>query len=92
MLPLGVHWPSREVMTDVFLASPPAVSAKSALFIAWGQLLTYDLALFKDNSSEPFDVPCNDGGKHVCACADDTRLLIADWLRLWTARCPVFVP
>lgn len=57
----------REVMTDVFLASPPAVSPKSALFIAWGQLLTYDLALIKDNSSEPFDVPCNDGTKQNAA-------------------------
>lgn len=48
-------------MTDVFLPSPPALSTKSALFIAWGQLLTYDISLTMDNSSEPFDVPCNDG-------------------------------
>lgn len=48
-------------MTDVFLPSPPALSTKSALFLAWGQLLTYDLSLTADNSSEPFDVPCNDG-------------------------------
>ncbi|CAM9311137.1 unnamed protein product [Ectocarpus fasciculatus] len=52
---------AREVMTDVFLASPPAVSTESALFVAWGQLLTYDLSLTVDNSSEPFDIACNDG-------------------------------
>ena len=45
----------------MFLPSPPALSTKSALFIAWGQLLTYDISLTRDNSSEPFDVPCNDG-------------------------------
>ncbi|CAM9150376.1 unnamed protein product [Ectocarpus sp. 12 AP-2014] len=52
---------AREVMTDVFLASPPAVSTESVLFVAWGQLLTYDLSLTVDNSSEPFDIACNDG-------------------------------
>ncbi|CAM9145144.1 unnamed protein product [Ectocarpus sp. 8 AP-2014] len=52
---------AREVMTDVFLTSPPAVSTESALFVAWGQLLTYDLSLTVDNSSEPFDIACNDG-------------------------------
>lgn len=51
----------REVTTDVFLSSPPTMSTQSALFIAWGQLLTYDLSLTQDNSSEPFDAPCNDG-------------------------------
>eukprot|EP00752_Nemacystus_decipiens_P002581 g2416.t2 len=51
---------AREVLTDVFLPSPPALSTKSALFVAWGQLLTYDIALTSDNSSEPFDIPCND--------------------------------
>lgn len=45
----------------MFLSSPPTLSTKSALFVAWGQLLTYDLSLTVDNSSEPFDVPCNYG-------------------------------
>ena len=51
---------NREVTTDVFQASSAAVSIKSALFVAWGQLLTYDISLTIDNSTEPFDVPCND--------------------------------
>lgn len=57
-------------MTDVFLASPPAVSTESALFVAWGQLLTYDLSLTVDNSSEPFDIACNDGerGRRSVSC------------------------
>lgn len=45
----------------MFLESPPALSTMSALFIGWGQLLTFDLALTSDNSSEPFDIACNDG-------------------------------
>lgn len=48
-------------MTEVFLSSTPATSTRSALFVAWGQLLTYDMHLNVDNSSEPFTVPCNDG-------------------------------
>ncbi|CAM9534507.1 unnamed protein product [Ascophyllum nodosum] len=48
------------VTTDIFLTSSAAISTKSALFVAWGQLLTYDLSLTIDNSTEPFDVPCND--------------------------------
>ncbi|CAM9513650.1 unnamed protein product, partial [Ectocarpus sp. 13 AM-2016] len=51
----------RQVMTDVFLESPPALSTMSALFIGWGQLLAFDLSLTSDNSSEPFDIDCNDG-------------------------------
>lgn len=46
-------------MTDVSLTSTASLSFKSALFVAWGQLLSYDLALTQDNTSEPFDVPCN---------------------------------
>lgn len=65
----------REVTTEVFLASPPAVSTKSALFIAWGQLLTYDLALTSDNASEPFDVPCNEGEKKEVEADVPCRLL-----------------
>lgn len=53
----------REVLSDVFLPSNPELSTKSALFIAWGQLLTYDLSLTRDNASEPFDVPCSAVGE-----------------------------
>lgn len=49
-------------MTEVFRSSKAAVSSKSALFVAWGQLLTYDMALTVDNTSEPFDIDCDDGG------------------------------
>ncbi|CAN0025010.1 unnamed protein product [Ectocarpus sp. 6 AP-2014] len=52
---------ARQVMTDVFLESPPALSTMSALFIGWGQLLAFDLSLTSDNSSEPLDIDCNDG-------------------------------
>lgn len=48
-------------MTDVFLSSARGVSSKSALFVAWGQLLVYDLFLTVDGV-ESFDVPCDDGG------------------------------
>ena len=48
----------------MFLTSTASLMAKSALFVAWGQLVTYDLSLTRDNASEPFDVPCN-------AAADD---------------------
>ena len=46
----------------MFLSSTAAVSSKSSLFVAWGQLLTYDLSLTSDNASEPFDIACDDGG------------------------------
>eukprot|EP00904_Undaria_pinnatifida_P011031 jgi/Undpi1/7058/HiC_scaffold_21.g09532.m1 len=49
-------------MNDVFLSSTAKVSTKSALFVAWGQLLTYDISLTVDNASDPFDVACDDGG------------------------------
>lgn len=48
-------------MTNVFLASSPAVSTKSTLFVAWGQMLTFDLSLTVDNISEPFNAPCDSG-------------------------------
>lgn len=47
-------------MSEVFLASNAAISTKSALFVAWGQLLTYDLSYTIDNTTEPFDITCND--------------------------------
>lgn len=52
-------------MTDVFLYSTATVSTKSALFVAWGQLLTYDISLTVDNVSEPFDIACDDGSRSV---------------------------
>ncbi|CAM9820602.1 unnamed protein product, partial [Ectocarpus sp. 4 AP-2014] len=55
---------AREVMTDVFLTSTAGLSAKSSLFIAWGQLLTYDLALTVANGTESLDVPCNDADQN----------------------------
>ncbi|CAM9319824.1 unnamed protein product, partial [Pylaiella littoralis] len=68
---------AREVMTDVFLTSTPAVSSKNALFVAWGQLVTFDLHLTQDNDTEPLPVPCNfadgDGGTDIwCPLGDDS--------------------
>ncbi|CAB1101232.1 unnamed protein product [Ectocarpus sp. CCAP 1310/34] len=53
------------MMTDVFLSSPPKVSEMNTVFIAWGQLLLLDLSYTVDNSSEPFDIACDDGGGSV---------------------------
>ncbi|CBJ27734.1 peroxidase [Ectocarpus siliculosus] len=55
----------RELMTDVFLSSPPSVSDMNAVSIAWGQLLLLDLSYTVDNSSEPFEIACDDGGGSV---------------------------
>ena len=65
----------------MFLSSPPAVSTESALFIAWGQLLTYDLSLTQDNSSEPFDVPCDDGERRWLAgvCVSLSYVFFPEW-------------
>ena len=52
----------REIMTGIFLSSTATLSTKSVVFVAWGQLLTYDLSLTIDNGSEPFDIACDDGG------------------------------
>lgn len=49
-------------MTEVFLACPGLHSPHSALFVAWAQLISIDISLIKDNASEPFPVPCDDGG------------------------------
>lgn len=48
-------------MTNIFSSSTATLSTTSALFVAWGQLLTYDISLTIDNVSEPFDIAC-DGG------------------------------
>lgn len=52
-------------MTDVYRSSPPSVTDMNAVSIAWGQLLLYDLSLNVDNTSEPFDIPCDDGGGSI---------------------------
>ena len=49
----------RQVLSEVFLATPPSSSATSALFVGWGLLVGYDLFLNVDNSSEPLDIACN---------------------------------
>lgn len=51
----------RELMRHVFLASPPDVTHNlNAIAVGWGQLLLLDLSLTTDNSSEPFNIPCDD--------------------------------
>lgn len=45
--------------------SAAAVTAtQNALFVAWGQLVAFDMFLNRDNETtdEAFDVPCDDGG------------------------------
>lgn len=78
---------SREVMTDVFLESPPALSTMSALFIGWGQLLAFDLSLTSDNSSEPLDIDCNDGesGREESCCGGQERGRVLGF-RPWTSH------
>lgn len=49
-------------MTEVFLSTQGNTSSHSALFVAWAQLITIDIALMNDNSSELFSVPCDNGG------------------------------
>lgn len=47
-------------MRDLFLASPPDVThGMNAIAVAWGQLLLIDLSFTMDNSSEPFNIPCD---------------------------------
>eukprot|EP00904_Undaria_pinnatifida_P011028 jgi/Undpi1/7055/HiC_scaffold_21.g09529.m1 len=83
-------------MSDVFMSSTATVSTKSALFVAWGQLLTYDMSLTVDNASEPFDIACDDGGGGVdvwCplgAVSDDIRFDRSDAaVGLDSVRSPV---
>ena len=57
-LPAG-QWLPREVLSEVFLSTPPSSSATSALFVGWGLLLGYDLCLNEDNASEPLNIDCN---------------------------------
>lgn len=52
---------SREVTTEVFLSTSSVVTPQSALFVAWGQLMSFDLFLNADDAAEAFDVPCNVG-------------------------------
>lgn len=51
----------REVMSDVFLATPATSAPQSVLFVAWGQLVSFDIFRNSDNASEPYDEPCSDG-------------------------------
>ena len=48
-------------MSDVFLATPATSAPQSALFVAWGQLVSFDIFRNFDNASEPYDEPCSDG-------------------------------
>lgn len=52
----------RELTSGLFRSTTSVPSTKSALFVAWGQLVTFDLSLTVDNSSEAFDIECDDGG------------------------------
>ena len=68
-------------MTDVYLSTTAAVSTKSSLFVAWGQLLTFDLSLTTDNATEPFDIACDDGGGVVdvwCPLGEDSDAIPFD--------------
>lgn len=51
----------REVMSEVLLATPATSAPQSALFVAWGQLVSFDIFRNSDNTSEPYDQPCSDG-------------------------------
>lgn len=76
-----MHAENREVMSDVFLSTTAAVSTKSALFVAWGQLLTYDMSLTVENGSEPFNIACDEGGGAVdvwCPVGADSDEIIFD--------------
>lgn len=55
----------RELLSEVFLATPTSGSTASAFFIGWGLLVGYDLFLHQDNASEPLDIECNDGSQDV---------------------------
>lgn len=47
----------------------------NAVSVAWGQLLLFDLSYTVDNSSDPFNVRCDDGGGSVdvwCPLGEDS--------------------
>lgn len=46
-------------MSEVFVSTTGIGSAKNALFVAFGQLVAMDMSLNLENTSEPFDIPCN---------------------------------
>ena len=48
----------RDLTVGFFTKIPVAGNSKSALFVAWGQLVSFDLFRNTDNLSEPFNVPC----------------------------------
>eukprot|EP00903_Cladosiphon_okamuranus_P012613 g11801.t1 len=71
--PGGDRPTARELLSEVFLATPTSGSTASALFVGWGLLVGYDLFLHQDNASEPLDIECNDGSKDVwCALGSMT--------------------
>lgn len=66
---------AREVLTEVFLSTSGVGAEQSALFVAWGQLVAFDLFVNADNSSEPLDVDCDSGGGFVdvwCPFGEDS--------------------
>ena len=50
----------RELLSEVFLATPSSSSARSVLFVGWGLLVGFDIFLNEDNASEPLDIACDD--------------------------------
>lgn len=55
----------REVTTEVFLSASSVGAPQSALFVAWAQLLCFDIFLNVDNETQSFDIPCDDGNGFV---------------------------
>ena len=60
---LHIHIPKpRAVTTDVFRSSTAVGTEQSVLFASWGLLMVIDMVYNIDNRTEPFDIPCDDGG------------------------------
>lgn len=49
-------------MTEVFLSSSSVRAPQNALFVAWGQLVSFDIFLNSEDETQSFDIPCDDGG------------------------------
>ena len=49
----------------MFLAAASVRSPRSALFVAWSLLVSYDLFLNADDETLSFDIPCDDGNGFV---------------------------
>ena len=65
LLPSHILTPFREVTTEVFLAASSVQSERSALFVGWALLVSYDLFLNADDETLSFDIPCDDGHETV---------------------------